>query len=121
VLQHRAERPWGIPGDRIKPSGGILVGGCAIAGREAGGRAAHLLSREGVPDREKLHRVTAVGWKRSWRVSSNRNSAHRDKARPGIEEDRDRDVRGSVERRSWVRTKTPPRYVLDPLKRFGAS
>jgi hypothetical protein len=43
------------------------------------------------------------------------------KARTGIEEDRDRDVRGSVERRSWVRTKTPPRYVLDPPKRFGAS
>jgi len=54
--------PGGKPGDK----------GCAIAGRKVGARAAYPLSMEGASGREKPHRVTTVGWKRSWRLSPNR-------------------------------------------------
>lgn len=102
--QHHARRPGANSGQAApKAPRGLEPGrGCAIAGREAGRRAAHLLSKEGVPDWGKLHRVTAVRLKQSRRASANRNSAHRDKARPGIAKDCDRNVRGTVARRSWV-------------------
>jgi len=78
----RRASPWGT--------------GCAIVARKGGARAAHLSSNEGAPDREKLHRLTTKGRNRSRRVSPNRPYVHREKARAGIEEDRDRGVRGSV-------------------------
>ena len=70
--------------------------GCAIVARKGGGRAAHLQSNEGAPDREKLRRLTTPGWNRSRRASPNRPNVHREKARAGIDGDRDRGVRGSV-------------------------
>jgi len=81
------EAAWGQLGFRgAKAPRSLEPGvGCAIAGREAGGRAAHLVSKEGVLDREKLRRVTAAGWKRSRRCSPNRPDAHRENARTGIE------------------------------------
>lgn len=80
--QHHAKRPGVNSGFTVpKAPGGLEPGnGCAIAGREAGGRAAHLLSKEGVLDREKLRRVTAAGWKRSRRILPNRKCAHRENA-----------------------------------------
>jgi hypothetical protein len=72
--QHLAGRPGANSGSAAPKAPRCLEPriGCAIAGREAGRRAAHLLSREGVLDREKLRRVTAARWKRSWRCSPNR-------------------------------------------------
>jgi hypothetical protein len=78
----RRASPWGT--------------GCAIVARKGGARAAHLMSNEGAPDREKLHRLTTTGRNRSWRASPNRINVHREKARAGIDGDRDRGVRGSV-------------------------
>lgn len=48
--------------------------GCAIAARKSGGRAAHPLSIEGVPDRGRSCRFTAAWSKRSRRLSLNRSA-----------------------------------------------
>jgi len=74
---------------------------CAIPARESGRRATHLLSNEGALDREKLRRVTAAGWKRSWRASPNRLNVHRERHAPVSSGDRDRGVRGRSSR-AWA-------------------
>jgi hypothetical protein len=123
--QHHAKRPGANSGFTMpKASGGLEPGnGCAIAGREAGRRAAHLLSREGVLDREKLRRVTAARWKRSRRIPTESEvRAPRKCAAPVSNGVRDRGVRGSVTQARgpdipgrW--SNRPPRGTRDPLKR----
>lgn len=107
-----------------KPEGAIRSGkpgdeGCAIAAREGGARAAHLLSMEGALGREKPRRVTTVGWKRSWRASPNREkSAHREKARTGIEQGL-RQGRQRYDRRARGFGRTPP-HVARAIRRSDA-
>jgi len=116
--QHHAGRPGVNLGHAApKAPGGLEPGvGCAIAGREAGGRAAHLLSREGVLDREGLRRVTATGLKRSRRVSPGRKSAHRENAQ---RRHRVRFATGASEARhavTWARNQTWHREEHAPTK-----
>jgi len=125
--QHHAGRPGANSGHTApKASGGLEPGiGCAIAGREAGRRAAHLLSKEGVLDRERFRRVTPAGSKRSRRVSPGRKSAHRENAQrrhqvrfaTGASEARSRGHVGQGTQSPGRGKNIPPRRSRDSPKR----